>query len=422
MNARLIADGCPHDKPYRWVILAVATLTQALACFLVQGLGVLAPFLQADLALSAAQVGALMSVAQVVPLVGLVLAGELLDRFGERLLVSSAVGLLALALLGASQASHFSVLSFWLLLVGAAYSAVQPGGSQAVSRWFAQSQRGLAMGIRQAGLPLGGAVAALVLPVVAVAWGWRAGVLCGALAAGTAALLFLIAYRTPAQGAAYRPQAAEREASSWRRAVSERRRWLQDPRARAVLWSGMSLVATQVGILAFVVTDFRERLLIPIERGAGFLALMLTAGVVGRIVLASLSDRSRSGRYVCIWSCLLAALAGQLALIFIAEDSTFVLAALSLWVGFFAFGWYGPWVTFAAESAPPGRTGSFLGTVMATNQCAIVATPLLLGWGRDVAGSFVTGWLVLAGVLLLACAVTHRSLRFGSLQPAFIGE
>lgn len=68
------------SRHYRWIILLIATLAQAAACFFVQGIGAISVYIQADMALSAFQIGTLVSAAQLVPLV----AGELLDRFSER--------------------------------------------------------------------------------------------------------------------------------------------------------------------------------------------------------------------------------------------------------------------------------------------------------------------------------------------------
>ena len=39
------------------------------------------------------------------------------------------------------------------------YSVSQPGGSKVILKWFRKENRGLAMGIRQAGIPIGGALA-----------------------------------------------------------------------------------------------------------------------------------------------------------------------------------------------------------------------------------------------------------------------
>ena len=47
----------PARPGYRWVILLIATLAQACACFFVQGIGPIAAYIQNDLHLSNAQIG-----------------------------------------------------------------------------------------------------------------------------------------------------------------------------------------------------------------------------------------------------------------------------------------------------------------------------------------------------------------------------
>ncbi|WP_244393522.1 MFS transporter [Bartonella tribocorum] len=66
-----------------------------------------------------------------------------------------AVGVSVTLLFGTIANNYISLL-VRLLIVGGFYSSAQPGDAQSVSSWFPQSQRGFAMGIRQAGLPLGG--------------------------------------------------------------------------------------------------------------------------------------------------------------------------------------------------------------------------------------------------------------------------
>ncbi|MCL7931075.1 MFS transporter [Halomonas llamarensis] len=142
---------------HRWIILLIATLAQAAACFFVQGIGAISVYIQADMGLSAFQIGALVSAAQLVPVAGLLVAGELLDRFSERLVVGVGTLVVGIALSAAVLAESYWAMLLFLVIVGAGYSTAQPGGSKSVAAWFDKSQRGFAMGIRQAGLPLGGA-------------------------------------------------------------------------------------------------------------------------------------------------------------------------------------------------------------------------------------------------------------------------
>jgi hypothetical protein len=79
------------------VILGVATFTQAASGFFMQGIGALGVHLQRGLDLSTAQLGLLLSASQLVPLVGLLVAGELLDRCDERWVVGIGAGVVAVS-------------------------------------------------------------------------------------------------------------------------------------------------------------------------------------------------------------------------------------------------------------------------------------------------------------------------------------
>src|SRR5690606_13196576 len=79
----------------------------------------------------------------------------------------------------------------WLLvcaaLAGVGNSAINQAGARGVVLWFPPSRRGTAMGLRQTGNMLGGALAAALVPALGVALGWRAGAaVAGALVLASA--------------------------------------------------------------------------------------------------------------------------------------------------------------------------------------------------------------------------------------------
>jgi MFS family permease len=390
-------------SPYRWAILAVATLAQASACFLVQGLGPLAGYLQKALGLNAFEIGLLISAAQLVPVIGLLVAGELLDRFSERMIVGIGTLVVGLGLAGASTVTDYRSLLIWLLVVGAGYSTAQPGGSKSISTWFSQSQRGFAMGIRQAGLPLGGALAAATLPTIAANFGWQAAFLTGAAVAGFGAISFMAVYRSPGEP-------PSRARMSLTATLASRVALMRERSMRTVMWSGATLIIVQYGLLVFIALDLRERFGISLETGASLLVIAQSSGVVGRIGLAAWSDHCKWGRYFPIVICMWALVGGLGALLLVSHASLFWLGLLATWLGFFGFGWYGPWVAYTAEAAPADRVGFALGAAMAVNQIAIIGSPPLLGLIRDVTGSYAVNWLVLIAVLFV-CMVMTRDWR-----------
>ncbi|MGV9267883.1 MFS transporter [Kitasatospora sp. NPDC003701] len=400
---------------YRWVVLGTATFTQATTCFFVQGIGALGVVLRRELDLSATQLGLLLSAAQLVPLLGLPVAGELLDRFDERRVVGVGAGVVAAGLALGGLAPGYVSLLLALLLVGAGYSTAQPGGSAAVASWFDTPRRGLAMGVRQAGLPLGGALAAAVLPLLAEAFGRRVALLTGSLVALSGAIAFVALYRRPPVPA--RRDDAPPPAAEARRGPRPggRLRMLRSPSMVRIALSGAGLVSVQCGIGVLTVLYLHDTTSLDTGRAAVVLAVAQGAGVAGRIGLAAWSDRRPAGRRSVVVTCMVAAIAGMALLLTPLAHAPVAAGLLFGWLGFFGIGWYGPWVAHVVESAPPGRTGITLGLAMATNQVAVVLVPPALGLITDVTHGFAPAWGFLIALTAFALAATalagHRDRR-----------
>lgn len=395
----------PGRDNYRWLALAAATFAQTAVCFLVQGLGALGGYLQAALGLDAAEVGLLFSAAQSTLIVGLLVAGELLDRFSERLVVGVGASMVVVSLLFASQAQSYGWLLFWMAVESVGYCTVQPGGSKMVAAWFPARQRGFAMGVRQAGLPLGAALASATLPLIAAWQGWRTAFVVGAAVAFAGGAAFVAAYRRPP---AHAEDAIERPAIITGKSLAARLELLRLPAVRRIVWAGVTLVAAQYALSLYLPLDLRDRFGLPIETAVQLLFVAQGVGVIGRVALAAWSDRSRSGRYVPVAASLAAMILGLTALVFAPGAPLPVLALLAAWLGFFGFGWYGPWIAHVSETAPRGRIGFMIGLAMAINQVIVVASPPVVGLLRDRSGAYVAGWMLLIACLAVALARTRR--------------
>ncbi|MFI8961586.1 MFS transporter [Streptomyces sp. NPDC053493] len=419
-SAVVAAPGPVRRDPYRWTVLGIATFTQAASCFFVQGIGAMAVPLEHALSLTTAQLGLLLSASQLVPLVGLLIAGGLLDRYDERWVVGIGAGVVGAALLAGSLAQGYASLLVVLLVVGAGYSTAQPGGSKSVAAWFDPGQRGFAMGIRQAGLPLGAALAAAVLPALATSYGWRSAPAAGGLVALAGAAAFLALYRRPpapvtAAAAPPVPPAPRPGAGAGAGAGSgatagsgARLRMLREPAMRRIVLSGTCMVTVHSGIGVLGALHLHDVTSLDAGPAAAVLVAVQVAGGLGRIGLAAWSDRSRAGRHRPVAVSMAAAAAGLLALATPLGAQPLAAALLFTWLGFFGIGWYGPWVAHLAESAPPGRTGFALGLVMAVNQVAVILAPPALGLLHDATGGFTAAWAALAVLAAATVLLTRR--------------
>ena len=390
----------PPKGSYRWLVLAAATLAQATASFAMLGVAALAGFLQQDFHLTAAETGLLITATYGAAVFSLLFVGDLLDRKSERLIIGIGGAIAFIALIAATRSGHFAVLLLCLFVAGLGFSVTQPGGSKSVSAWFRGGRLGLAMGIRQAGLPFGGALAAAILPAVAAASNWRTAFMAGAVATLGGALVFALIYRPPAGDA----DAASKRAGLSVAAVAAllRLSWM-----RNAMIAGLALVSAQYAILTWLMLYLRDHAHIALTRGAWFLALAQAAGVAGRVGLAAWSDRAPARRFRLLLLCMIAVAGGFVVLVLVPPQAPEpALALLAAWLGFFGLGWYGPWVAYLADTSPPDKVGLTLGAAMAINQLGIIGAPPLLGLVHDLTGGYTALWACAVGVLGVAYVMT----------------
>ena len=128
--------------------------------------------------------------------VTLVAWGYVLDRVGERIVLTAGSALTAVAAYAAASSHSLLLMGVFLFLGGMAAASCNSAGGRLVSGWFPPHQRGLAMGIRQTAQPIGIAVGALVIPELAER-GAHAGLMFPAVACAAAAVVSLLGVIDP---------------------------------------------------------------------------------------------------------------------------------------------------------------------------------------------------------------------------------
>lgn len=156
-----------------WTMLALGMAAQGASCVFMYGLPVLIPVLRAE-GLSLSEAGMIVGAPSAGMLFTLVLWGWFADRYGERLTMSLGQSL-AGAALATTALTHATlpVVGLMLGVAGALGSAANSASGKVVLGWFPAERRGMAMAFRQAAQPLGIAIAALLLPPVALHYGLR---------------------------------------------------------------------------------------------------------------------------------------------------------------------------------------------------------------------------------------------------------
>lgn len=391
-------------------ILAVAVLTQTAGSIVAQGVYVLVPIwreaFQIPLATASLAVTALNG-AQIASMIAL---GRAIDRFGERLVVSLSMIIMALAAAGATFATHMSTLLLSMVVLGAAYAAVQPGGTRAIVRWFPPDQRGLATGLRQAAVPLGTAIAALALPMASLQWGWPAALWILCVVACYGAFLFWMFYREPAVATASGAStAAPLSFSQLRQSLG------RDPLFRAVVAAGITMSALQFTLTAHVIGYVNQDLARPLSQAATLFAVAQLVGIPSRVVLPWLADRYRPGRRMqgLAWI-MLAAAGGVAALAGLDRTSSDVqLIVVLVAFGIFGIGWFPLYILQVAEMAPRSSIATVVSTATTMCMIAMAIGPALFGIITD---QFSYRWALLALVMPVVLAAL-RLLYIARARP-----
>jgi MFS family permease len=183
----------------RYEVLALFTGAMIGASLVIMSTGALMPFFKSAIHLDQAQLGWLLSIQFIGSVAMTSVAGLLTDRFGDRAVVRWSGVLMSLSLVAASLVASFSWLLACLLVYGIGYAAVTPAGSHAIIFFFKKADRGIAMGIRQCGVPIAGVLGSLLLPAIALRYDYRAAFAAAGILTFVASTIASQFYREPSE-------------------------------------------------------------------------------------------------------------------------------------------------------------------------------------------------------------------------------
>jgi MFS family permease len=361
----------------------------------------LAPLFRDDLGLSRAQVGLFLSAVYLGGVLMSLPAGWITERLGVRATLTSGLALTGLMVGLCAWTPNFSAMLGLLFLSGFGFAVVNPTTGKAILERFPARERGLAMGVKQTGLTLGGVTAALTLPSVGLAWGWRIALTVAAAASLLGAVFALLGLRHHSAGHA--------AAGIERPRLSEVSQFLARPSFTVLLACGLALSITQSSLLAYLALFARERWNFTVVAAGGLLALAQAGGTAGRLGWGIVSDRFFGGRRrpgLIINSLL----GGFMSLLFASGLSlpTPMASAAALVAGIGAFGWVGLYLALAAEVGGPRYAGLLTGVAVSCSWSGVLVGPPLFGALLEATGAYHLPWLVLAFTSITAAIALSR--------------
>jgi MFS family permease len=330
-------------RRYRWTVLSAGVFAQAAYATTGLGLPAIAPAIRQDFGLTLTQTGVVLAAGLFGSLATLLLWGIVADLVGERVVISVGQAATAGALVWAAYVSSFAGLVAALAVAGGLGAGVNSASGRAVMAWFDEEERGLALGIRQMAVPLGGAFGAIVLPVLNRHISLHAAF--DALAAGclVAAVVAAVLIRVePAED------------------HSVLARPLRDPRVWRICTGSSFYVLTQLSLLGFFVLFLHDHRGVSTATAAGALAVTQVLGGISRIALGRWSDRIRM-RIVLLRRVALGMALSVGVTTAVLDAPTWVVIPSLVVAATFGLSWNGLSFTATAETAGRARSGAAIG-------------------------------------------------------------
>ena len=390
------ASGIPGGRLLGGMRLLLLFAGHAVGTTNIMGVMAFAPAIQRDLGLTPAGFGLLVAAyygAQ--PIVALP-GGWLVDRIGVRPALAISMALVSVCALMLSLVEGGGVAAALLILAGIAYSLVNPATGVGVVTWFPPEWRSTMMSIKQAGVPMGGIMAAIIAGVVGPE-DWRASAATVAVAALVTAVGAMLVPRGPA------PPAFKRAGAAGILVVARNAKLLR------ICGATFLLNSAQAGFYTYLVLY----LVGPVGLSAAMAALVFgtthAASAVARIGWGLLADRVWRGDALgCLRVIAFAAGLGFVGLALGQALGLPMAAMAAVYLGVTVAAFAGVAQAAAVAEAPRHQIGAAMGVYMVLTPLGSVVGPSAFGGLIEATGGYWVPYLAMTGLTVLVGALVLR--------------
>lgn len=384
------------------IALALTVLVQALVSMAMFTPAVLAPVAQADAGVAASSIGIFTALVYALAAVSAPLGGSFVARRGA-VRVSQYCLLCAGGGLALCAFAHPLAIAAGALLIGCGYGPVTPASSEILISRTPERVRNLVISIRQSGVPVGGAIAGAALPVLLLAFGWKAAALA------TAALCWICALGLePVRG---RYDVIHRENSRRPRPsfASLMRMVFAHAELRQGALASFTYAGIQMCLATFLVVYLTEHAGLSLINAGFALSVAMLGGIVGRVLWGIVADAIGSARIVLGFLGVVMAFSA-FAMAQVTADWPFLaVVVLCAVFGASALGWNGVFIAEVARIAPAGDVALATGASLGFTYFGVMVVPVVFWLIITLSRSYTLAFGVLGGVTLIAAISYFRT-------------
>lgn len=394
-----------------WIVVAICFVALSFTFGARSSVSMVLPIWTQELGWSATQVSTGASLVLVMMALGSPVAGNLMDRFGARIVM--ACGLLALAL-GVGATSYVSDATYYYILFGVVggvgWASVSiPMTTAAISGYFVKF-RGLAIGIGVSGASGGQLPILTLLGIMIAALGWRQSYQILAVVMAAIAVLVLLRFRPPIDDPEDR---TEMPAAPDKDALIDRLRFLFANRTFVLLLGAFSLCGfTTAGVIDVYFIPYAISCGFTLVEGSAAYGVHGLGNLAGVVLFSWMADHVNRPRLLASMFFLRAA--AFVLLMFISVDISvmFVFAAI---FGILNFATFPVIANIVATHIGVRIIGLTLGLLFGGHSLGAAIGVVIGGWMFDISARYDFVWWL--SVALAAMAGVFAILVRETRQP-----
>jgi ACS family hexuronate transporter-like MFS transporter len=201
MNVQTWQESYPGARigHVRWTICAMLFVATTINYMDRQVIAILKPTLEHSIGMTEVDYGYIVDAFQIAYALGLLAAGWFVDKVGTRIGYMVIMAAWSLAAMGHALANSVLELGIARSLLGIGESGNFPAALKTVAEWFPQDERSLATGIFNSGSNAGAILAPIIVPWVAVRFGWHAAFLATGIFSAMWIIFWFVKYRMPSE-------------------------------------------------------------------------------------------------------------------------------------------------------------------------------------------------------------------------------
>ncbi len=399
----------PPPPSLAFLVVAL-TFSHAMAAMAMMVLPAVAPLVAREYGVDSSLVGYQISIVSCGLLISLLSVGNLSRKLGACRTNQIGHSFVAIGVLLMLMPSIYFLLP-GSLVIGIGFGLLAPSASALLIRFAPPARRNVLFSIHQTSIPLGGMVAALGAPVVAINFGWRFAFACAFILVVCAVALMQVGRKgwDDDRDASTRALATHPFAgflSNWR-----------NPQLRRLSLAGFSFCWAQFCVSAFTVVACVQALDMSLIAAGTVLLVVQVSNASGRVVAGWIADRLGGAAAVLAWM--------GWAMLFVSIGFFWLSPAWPLALTYLMFAalgitsgaWAGILLAEVGQLAPAGQVGPVVGGALVYINLGKLAGPAVFAATYALTHSYGIAYALIAAPALMAVLCLRHDKNTAGTPP-----